>query len=70
MDGSGEKVEEKLPKGTKFRPYMTDRNSVIVMELEDGRRCDIPIEKRKDDYLFYIHGVSESDLFENLPYAG
>ena len=70
MDGSGEKVEEKLPKGTKFRPYMTDRNSVIVMELEDGRRCDIPIEKRKDDYLFYINGVSEYDLFENLPYAG
>ena len=63
-------VEETLPKGTKFKPYMTDRTSVIVMELEDGRHCEVPIEKKSDDYIFYINGVSEYDLFENLPYAG
>ncbi len=70
VEGSEEKVEEKLPKGTKFRPYMTDGTSVIVMELEDGRYCDIPVEKKPDEYFFYINDISEYDLFENLPYAG
>lgn len=70
VDGSGEKKEEILPKGTKFRPCMTDGSSVIVMELEDGRRCDIQVEKHPNDYIYYVNGVSEYDLFENLPYAG
>ena len=70
VDGSEERSEEILPKGTKFRPRMTDGSSVIVMELEDGRYCDIRVEKRPDDYIFYVNGVSEYDLFENLPYAG
>ena len=70
VDGSEEGTEEILPKGTKFRPRMTDGSSVIVMELEDGRYCDIRVEKRPDDYIFYVNGVSEYDLFENLPYAG
>lgn len=70
VDGSEEKVEEKLPKGTVFKPRKTDGASVMEMELEDGRRCDIPLEKEEDDYIYKINGVSEYDCFESLPYAG
>ena len=70
VDGSEEKVEEKLPKGTKFRPRRTDGETVVEMELEDGRRCDIHVERGEDEYIFYINGVSEYDCFGDVPYAG
>ncbi len=66
----GEKTETKLPKGTTFRPRKTDGETVMEMELEDGRRCDIPLEKPEGDYQYYINGVVEDDCFEFLPYAG
>ena len=69
-DGSEEKTEVKLPKGTVFRPLKTDGETVMVMELEDGRRCDLIIERKDGEYQFYINGAGEYDCFENLPYAG
>ena len=69
-DGSEEKTEMKLPKGTAFWPRKTDGETVMEMELEDGRRCDLLLEKKDGDYFFYINGVSEFYCFEILPYAG
>lgn len=69
-DGREEKTEVKLPKGTDFWPRKTDGETVMEMELEDGRRCDLLLEKKEGDYQFYIDGVSEYDCFEDLPYAG
>lgn len=70
VEGSEEKVEEKLPKGTKFRPRKTDGKTVVEMELEDGRRCDIIVERKPEEYVYYINGVSEYDCFGDVPYAG
>lgn len=70
VDGSDEKMEEKLPKGTKFRPRKTDGKTVVEMELEDGRRCDILVERKPDEYVYYIGGISEYDYFGDVPYAG
>lgn len=69
-DDSEEKTEVKLPKGTAFRPIKTDGETVIVMELEDGRRCDLSLERKEGDHQFYINGIGEYDCFEDLPYAG
>ena len=44
--------------------------TVVEAELEDGRRCEIPIEKDADEYLFKINGISEYDCFDGLRYAG
>lgn len=70
VDGSEETVEEKLPKGTVFKPRKTDGETVMEMELEDGRRCDILLEKGTDGVVYKINGISEYDCFEDLPYAG
>lgn len=70
VDGSDEKVEEILPKGTKFKARKTDGESMVEMELEDGRRCDILVEMKSGEYLYSIGGVSEYEYFNNLPYAG
>ncbi len=70
VEGSDEKVETKLPKGTKFRPRKTDGETVVEMELEDGRRCDILVERNPDEYVLYINGVSEYEYFGDVPYAG
>ncbi|MBE5972270.1 MAG: DUF3298 domain-containing protein [Lachnoclostridium sp.] len=70
VEGSDEKEEVKLPKGTKFRPRKTDGETVVEMELEDGRRCDILVERKPDEYIYYINGISEYEYFGDVPYAG
>ncbi len=70
VEGSDEKVEEELPKGTRFRPRKTDGKTIVEMELEDGRRCDILVERKPDEYVYYINGISEYDYFGDVPYAG
>lgn len=62
--------EETLPKGTVFHPRRTDWETVIEMELDDGRICDILLEKSDETGTFLINGMNEFDCFENLPYAG
>lgn len=61
-------TEEMLPAGTRFYLRRTDTESFVEMELEDGRRCDILIEK--DGYFSRINGISEEECFEGLRYAG
>lgn len=69
-NGSDEKTEVKLPKGTKFKPRKTDGETMMEFELEDGRRCELQVKRNPEDYQYYIDGVSEYDCFEDLPYAG
>lgn len=68
--GKTETEETVLPKGTTFLLTGTDGMTVVEAELEDGRRCEIPIEKDANEYLFKINGISEYDCFDGLRYAG
>jgi hypothetical protein len=43
---------------------------VVEMELEDGRRCGILVERKSDEYVYYIGGISEYEYFGDVPYAG
>lgn len=69
MSGSDETVETIIRKGTVLYPKRTDGENVMEMETEDGRICDLSIEKTEIGN-FTIGGVSENDCFESLPYAG
>lgn len=69
--GSGETVsreEETLPAGTKYYLRKTDGETFVEMELEDGRRCDILLEK--GEIFSKINGMDEEDCFEFLRYVG
>lgn len=70
VEGSEEKTEETLPKGTKFIPRKTDGETWVEMELEDGSTCEIRVERKNGEYIYSIDGISEYDYFSNLPYAG
>lgn len=63
-----EKVREMLPAGSRMTVRRTDGKTFVEMELEDGRRCDVQIEK--GDYLSTIEGVGEEEYFDGLHYAG
>lgn len=64
----GVTVEEELPAGTRIYPMNTDGETVVGFELEDGTYGEIPI--KREDYTITINGISEFDLFDELPYAG
>lgn len=61
-------VEKELPAGTRIYPVNTDGESVAGFELEDGTYGEITFERK--DGSIYINGISEMDLFDELPYAG
>ena len=69
-NGGAKYREETLPEGTSFMPRRTDGETMIEMELEDGRNCIILLEKSKDGGGYLINGMEEYDCFEDLPYAG
>lgn len=63
-----ELVEEELPAGTVIYPYNSDGETVLGFMLEDGRYGEIIFERTEEGLM--MDGVSEWDLFDNLPYAG
>lgn len=65
-----EKKDEILPSGTEFTVRKTDGETFVEMELSDGRRCDILLERDMENYGFLIDGINEFECFEMLPYAG
>lgn len=69
MTGRDETVETVIRKGTVLYPVRTDGETVMEFETEDGRICDLFLE-RNGFGSFDIDGVSEYDCFESLPYAG
>ncbi|MDE6433805.1 MAG: DUF3298 and DUF4163 domain-containing protein [Lachnospiraceae bacterium] len=68
IEESGAMVEKELEAGTKLYPINTDGESVVGFKLEDGTYGEIAFEKK--DGTIYIDGVSEYDLFDELPYVG
>lgn len=68
LEEDGSMVEKELPVGTKIYPVNTDGETIVGFELEDGTYGEITFEKKEG--IIYIDGVSENDLFEELPYAG
>lgn len=68
LEKGGEMVEEELPVGTKIYPINTDNESVLGFELEDGTYGEISFTKKEG--LLYIDGVTDFDIFDNLPYVG
>lgn len=69
MSGSDEIVETVIRKGTLLYPMRTDGETIMELETEDGRVCDVLLE-RNELGGFDIDGVNENDCFESLPYAG
>lgn len=67
-DDGTEKTQEMVPAGTVFYLRRTDGETFVEMELEDGRRCDILIEK--DGYFSRVNGIGEDECFDGLRYAG
>lgn len=67
-EAEGEDAEVKLPKGSVLTPLCTDGRTMMEVMAEDGSVYEIPLEK--EDYIFYINGISEYDCFETVPYAG
>lgn len=67
-DGKKQGKGYQLPKKTKFYPVATDGETYVEMQLKDGKRCLIEVER--EEYHFNINGVNEMDCFEMVPYAG
>lgn len=68
LDTDGQMVDETLPAGTILYPCDTDDETVFGFVLEDGRYGELVFERA--DMGLTIDGVSEFDIFEELPYAG
>lgn len=68
IEENGTMVEKELSPGTMIYPVNSDGETVVGFELEDGTYGEITFERK--DSTIYIDGVSEYDLFEELPYAG
>lgn len=61
-------ADETLPAGVTLYPSAGDNEGIVYFLLEDGREGSLNYTRR--NYEIYIDGVSENDLFEELPYAG
>ena len=67
--GSGQK--ETLPAGTHFVLLKTDGEAYAEAMLDDGRICEFELEHpSEEEWEGRINGVSISDCFEYVPYAG
>lgn len=68
IDENGTMVQRELAAGTRIYPVNSDGETVVGFKLEDGTYGEINFERQ--DYIIYIDGVSEYDLFDELPYVG
>lgn len=67
--GSGQK--ETLPAGTHFVLLKTDGEAYVEAMLDDGQICEFELEHpSEEEWEGRINGVSISDCFEYVPYAG
>lgn len=63
-------TETTLDAGTELLLTETDEESYALLETRDGASYRVDISKQGDDWQWMIGGVSESDWFGELPYAG
>ncbi|MCR5786014.1 MAG: DUF3298 and DUF4163 domain-containing protein [Eubacterium sp.] len=63
-------TEETLSSGDNIYPYATDAESYMIFKLSDGRFAKVEIVKDEEEYVYYVNGINENDLFESVPYAG
>ena len=68
LDGAS--GEATLPVGTHLVPLDTDGETYLHFITEDGTQGTVEVERNADGWSFSIGGVSEYDLFSQLPYAG
>lgn len=61
-------ADETLPAGATLYPSAGDNEGILYFLLEDGREGSL--NYTRSNYEIFIDGVSERDLFEELPYAG
>lgn len=63
-----ENVSQVLHAGTKVYPVYTDGQSYVVLRDENSREWRVDFQRR--NYDIYIDGISETELFGELPYSG
>lgn len=61
-------TDETLPAGVTLYPSAGDNEGILYFLLEDGREGSL--NYTRNNYEIFIDGVSENDLFEELPYTG
>ena len=62
--------EVKLRKGAELIPVSSDFVSYVWYRDESGRMLKMTVTKDEDDWMYYINGIAQNDLFENIQYAG
>lgn len=68
LERDGEMTEEELPAGTPLYPVNSDEESVLGFRLDDGTYGELSFVR--EDGMIYMDGMSEYEVFEDLPYAG
>lgn len=68
LEKNGTMVEQKLQAGTKLYPVNSDGETVVGFRLEDGTYGEVFFQRQ--DSTIYMDGISEYDIFDELPYAG
>lgn len=62
--------EVKLKKGAELVVVSSDFSTCVWYRDESGRMLKMYVTKDEDDWMYYINGVSQNDLFEDIQYAG
>ncbi len=57
-----------LKAGTEIRVIATDQQTLVLLELTDGRQGKIVITR--DSWMVMIEGVQDEEWFKSLPYSG
>ena len=65
---SGE--DNMLPKGSHIVLNATDNESYVTFTITETGQTGMMKIQRGDDYFVKIHGMDETECFEELPYAG
>lgn len=68
LERDGKMTGEELPAKTALYPVNSDNESVLGFRLDDGTYGELSFVRK--DGMIYMDGVSEFDIFEDLPYAG
>lgn len=68
LEKNGVLEDATLPAGIRIYPANSDENTVVGFYLEDGTYGEILFERK--DHTVMINGIEESELFDELPYAG